>query len=73
MIAACCLVVRRPPVPPAPPAVAWMKAVAATDAFRRLFFTTLLFSIALYVAFGFVVDFATADGVESGAAALLVG
>ena len=73
VIVACCLVVRRPPVPPAPPAVAWMKAVAATDAFRRLFLTTLLFSVALYVAFGFIVDFATDDGVESGRAALLVG
>jgi predicted MFS family arabinose efflux permease len=68
-----CVVVRRPPVPPAPPAVAWMKSVAATTAFRRLFLTTLVFSIALYVAFGFVVDFAKEEGIESGKAALLVG
>jgi MFS family permease len=68
-----CVVVRRPPVPPAPPAVAWMKSVAATSAFRRLFLTTLVFSIALYVAFGFVVDFAKEEGIESGKAALLVG
>jgi MFS family permease len=67
------LVVRRPPIPPAPPAVAWMKAVAATTAFRRLFLTTLVFSVGLYVAFGFVVDFAKAEGIESGDAALLVG
>jgi MFS family permease len=73
VIAAVCTVVRRPPVPPAPPAVAWMKTVAATTAFRRLFATTLVFSIALYVAFGFVVDFATDDGVASSDAALLVG
>ncbi len=73
VIGLCCAVVRRPPVPPAPPAVAWMKAVAATTAFRRLFATTLLFSVALYVAFGFVVDFATEEGIESGSAALLVG
>jgi len=29
--------------------------------------------VALYVAFGFVVDFATEEGIESGSAALLVG
>jgi MFS family permease len=73
VIGAVCMVVRRPPLPPAPPAMAWMKAVAATGAFRRLFSTTLVFSVALYVAFGFVVDFATAEGIASGDAALLVG
>ena len=50
-----------------------MKTVAATEAFRRLFVTTLAFSVALYVAFGFVVDFATAEGIDSDDAALLVG
>ena len=44
-----------------------------TTAFRRLFLTTLVFSVGLYVAFGFVVDFAKAEGIESGDAALLVG
>jgi MFS family permease len=73
VIAGVCVVVRRPPVPPAPPAVAWMKRVAATVTFRRLFATTLTFSVALYVAFGFVVDFATEAGVDSSGAALLVG
>ena len=73
VIAVVCVVVRRPPVPPAPPAVTWMKRVAATVTFRRLFATTLTFSVALYVAFGFVVDFATEAGVDSGGAALLVG
>ena len=73
VVSLCVLVVARPPIPPAPPALAWMRTVARTDAFRRLFLTTLLFSVALYVAFGFTVDFATADGIESGRAALLVG
>jgi predicted MFS family arabinose efflux permease len=73
VISVVCVVVRRPPVPPAPPAVAWMKRVAATVTFRRLFATTLTFSVALYVAFGFVVDFATEAGIDSGGAALLVG
>lgn len=73
VIGVVCLVVRRPPVSPAPPAVTWMRTVAATSVFRRLFATTLVFSVALYVAFGFVVDFATAEGVASDDAALLVG
>ena len=69
----CALVVARPPIPPAPPAVAWMRTVAGTTEFRRLFGATFLFSIALYIAFGFVVDFATDDGVSSSRAAFLVG
>jgi predicted MFS family arabinose efflux permease len=73
VIAAVCAVVRRPPVPPAPPAVEWMKRVARTATFRRLFATTLTFSVGLYVAFGFVVDFARESGVDSDGAALLVG
>lgn len=67
------VVVARPPIPPAPPAVQHMRAVARVPAFRRLFLTGLLFSISLFIAFGFVVDFATAEGVSSSRAALLVG
>lgn len=67
------LVVARPPIPPAPPAIERMRAVAGVPAFRRLFLTGLLFSISLFIAFGFVVDFATAEGVSSSRAALLVG
>jgi predicted MFS family arabinose efflux permease len=50
-----------------------MKAVAGTSAFQRLFLVGLLFSVALFIAFGFVVDFATDDGVSASRAALLVG
>lgn len=67
------IVVLRPPIPPSPPAIARMRAVAGASAFRRLFLTGVLFSISLFIAFGFVVDFATADGVSSSRAALLVG
>ncbi len=67
------MVVARPPIPPAPPAIERMRAVAGVPAFRRLFSTGLLFSISLFIAFGFVVDFATAEGVSSSRAALLVG
>lgn len=67
------LVVLAPPSMPPPPALARMKEVAATLAFRRLFLTGLLFSVALFIAFGFIVDFATDEGITSSRASLLVG
>lgn len=73
LLGAAALVVARPPVPVAPPALARMRAVAALPAFQRLFLTGLLFSVSLFIAFGFVVDFATEEGVSSSRAALLVG
>ena len=73
LILAAALVVVRPPVPPAPPALPRMRAVARLSAFQRLFVTSLLFSVSLFIAFGFVVDFATSEGVSSSRAALLVG
>ena len=66
-------VVLRPPIPAAPRAMSRMREVAATTAFRRLFITGTLFSVSLFIAFGFVVDFATEEGVSSRRAALLVG
>jgi MFS family permease len=73
LLTAAAMVLARPPIPPAPPAVARMRAVAATPAFQRLFVTGVLFSVSLFIAFGFVVDFATAEGVAADRAALLVG
>jgi MFS family permease len=70
-IAAC--VVLPPPSLPPPPAIARMKEVAATTAFRRLFLTGLLFSVSLFIAFGFIVDFATDEGISASRASLLVG
>ena len=67
------LVVLRPPVLPPPPALARMREVATHSAFRRLFGTGLLFSISLFIAFGFIVDFATDEGISSSRASLLVG
>lgn len=68
------LLISRPPnVPEPPPAVAHMRRVAALPAFRVLFVTGLLFSVSLFIAFAFVVDFATDEGVTSSRAALLVG
>lgn len=73
LLVAAGLAVRRPPIPPAPPAMARMRAVARVTAFQRLFVTGLLFSVSLFIAFGFIVDFATAEGISSRRAALLVG
>jgi MFS family permease len=67
------LVVLAPPSMPPPPALARMKEVAASTAFQRLFLTGLLFSVALFIAFGFLVDFATDEGISSRRASLLVG
>lgn len=67
------LVVTRPPIPPAPPALSAMRALSRTGSFQRFLITGLLFSVALFIAFGFVVDFATGAGVSSARAALLVG
>jgi predicted MFS family arabinose efflux permease len=50
-----------------------MRAVAGDPAFQLLFVTGLLFSVSVFIAFGFVVDFATAEGISSSRAALLVG
>lgn len=70
-IAAC--IVLAPPSMPPPPAIARMKEVAATTAFRRLFLTGLLFSVSLFIAFGFIVDFATDEGISASRASLLIG
>ena len=68
------LVLARPPGAAAPPpAIAHMRTVLRIDAFRILFVTGLLFSVSLFVAFAFVVDFATDEGISSRRAALLVG
>ena len=73
LLVAAALVVLAPPTTTPPPALARMKEVAATSSFRRLFATGLLFSVSLFVAFGFIVDFATDDGVSASAASALVG
>lgn len=62
-----------PPVRAAVRARSHMAAVWATAAFRRIFVTGVLFSVALFVAFAFTVSFATDAGVSSSRAALLVG
>lgn len=73
LLTAAALVVLRPPTMPPPPALTRMKEVAATTAFRRLFLTGLLFSVSLFIAFGFIIDFATDEGISPRRASLLVG
>lgn len=67
------LILLAPPTIPPPPALERMREVARNPAFRRLFGTGLLFSVSLFIAFGFIVDFATDDGVSSSKASALVG
>ena len=73
LFAVAAVLLRRPPGAAAPPpALAHMRAVAKVPAFRVLFATGLLFSVSLFIAFAFIVDFATDEGVSSSRAALLV-
>jgi len=67
------LIARPPGLDAPPPAIAHMKAVMRLGAFRIMFATGLLFSVSLFIAFAFVVDFATDEGISSDRAALLVG
>jgi len=68
------LVVAKPTgAPPPPPALAHMRSMLRITAFRVMFATGLLFAVSLFVAFAFIVDFATDKGVSSSRAALLVG
>lgn len=67
------LIARPPGLEAPPPAIAHMKRIMRIDAFRTMFLTGLLFSVSLFIAFAFVVDFATDKGITSDRAALLVG
>ena len=74
LFAIAALLLRRPPGAAAPPpAIAHMKTIIRIPAFRLMFATGLLFSVSLFIAFAFIVDFATDEGVSSSRAALLVG
>jgi predicted MFS family arabinose efflux permease len=70
---AAALIARPPGLDAPPPAIEHMKAVMRIDAFKVMFATGLLFSVSLFIAFAFIVDFATEDGISSDRAALLVG
>ncbi len=68
------LALAKPPIHAAPPpALAHMRAILRIPAFRLMFATGLLFSVSLFIAFAFIVDFATDEGISSSRAALLVG
>ncbi|MFN3256307.1 MAG: MFS transporter [Ilumatobacter sp.] len=67
------LAMTRPIQPHHVPARTVIGRVVHRPEFRLLFGTSVLFSISLFIAFGFVVDFATGAGVDPGGAALLVG
>ena len=65
-------IVERPPVAPPARGDHPLRAATTTRAFRLLFVSGLLMSLALFAAFAFVVPFAEDRGVSSNAAALLV-
>jgi MFS family permease len=69
----CAVVTTRPPdvadVEPALP----LRSVARTPAFRALYGSTFLLSLALFVPFVFIADYAEDEGIDTGLAALLVG
>lgn len=67
------IAIARPPVATAQHALRRMVAVSRVTAFRSLFATGLCFMVSLSIAFGFIVDFATGEGITSSRAALLVG
>jgi MFS family permease len=69
----CALVTSRPPLDTAPASTMGFREVTRTQAFRALYGSTLLMSLALFVPFVFVADYAEEHGIDSGPAALLVG
>ena len=73
VLVAAALVLAPPPVPAPPPVLARMKEVMGLPGFWPMVVTGMLFSVALFTAFGFIVDFATDEGVSARGAALLVG
>lgn len=74
LFAIAALLIARPPgLEAPPPAIEHMRRLASLGPFRILFVTGLLFSVSLFIAFAFVVDFATDEGISSRRAALLVG
>lgn len=74
LFAIAALTLARPPGAPAPPpAISQMRTMMHLRPFQVMFATGLLFSVSLFIAFAFVVDFATDEGITSSRAALLVG
>jgi MFS family permease len=69
----CALVTSRPPVASHVEPTMPLSEVAKTTAFRALYGSILLMSLALFVPFVFVADYAEDHGLSSGSAALLVG
>ncbi|MDX2378674.1 MAG: MFS transporter [Acidimicrobiia bacterium] len=69
----CAVVTSRPPVAGSAEPSRPLGSVVQTSAVRALYGSTLLLSLALFVPFVFVADYAEENGIDAGLAALLVG
>jgi MFS family permease len=69
----CAVVTVRPPGGGDAEPVLPLRSVVRTRAFRALYGSTLLLSLALFVPFVFIADYAEDEGIDTGLAALLVG
>ena len=73
VLLACAVVTSRPPAHGDAEPVLPLRSVSRTPSFRALYGSTLLMSLALFVPFVFVADYAEEEGIDAGLAALLVG
>jgi len=73
ILVACAVVVRRPPVSISAQRPPPLRELARLRAFRALYGSTLLMSLALFVPFVFLGSYAEDEGVSAGLAAALVG
>ncbi len=72
VLLAASFVVERPPVAPPGEVGFSLRVVTATRPFRLLFVSNFLMSLALFVAFAFLVPFAEDEGISSRSASLLI-
>lgn len=73
ILVVCAIVTSRPPVDADVEPTMPLGSVARTTPFRLLYGSTFLMTLALFVPFVFLADYAEDEGVDAGLAALLVG
>ncbi len=73
LLVLCAVLVSRPPIAAADDTPRSLRTVSRTTAFRALYGSTLLMSLALFVPFVFLASYAEDEGIGAGLAAALVG